>query len=60
MRKFKVVIETPFAGGMITETFEVEDDATQEAIDDEAKEIFLNTCNYGCHEITDGDDEDEY
>ncbi|WP_420894644.1 DUF7167 family protein [Serratia odorifera] len=57
MRRFVVVIETPFCGGEIREEFEVEDDATQEDIDEEAKEIFLNNCNYGCHEVTSEDDE---
>ncbi|MGK4442647.1 DUF7167 family protein [Yersinia enterocolitica] len=52
MRKFLVVIETPFVGGEIRETFELEDNATQEEIDDEARGIFLNNCNFGCHEIT--------
>lgn len=58
MRKFKVVIETPFAGGEIIESFEVDDDATDEQIAEEAKDIFLNSCNYGYHEIT-GDEEDD-
>lgn len=52
MRKFRVVIETPFVNGEIIEEFEVEDDATEEDIESEAKDIFLNNCNYGFHEIT--------
>ncbi|MHA3203287.1 DUF7167 family protein [Yersinia pseudotuberculosis] len=52
MRKFMIVIETPFVGCDIREEFEVEDDATQEFIDGEAKDIFHNHCNYGYHEIT--------
>jgi hypothetical protein len=57
MRKFVVIIETPFVGCDIREEFEVEDDATEEFIAEEAKEIFLNNCNYSYHEITDEDDE---
>lgn len=56
MRKFRVTIETPFAGGDNVEDFEVEDDATMEEIEDEAKEIFLNNCNYGYDEVTDEDE----
>lgn len=58
MRRFLVVIDTPFTNGEIRETFEVEDDATQEDIDEEARDVFLNCCNYGCHELF-GDDDGE-
>jgi hypothetical protein len=57
MRKFKVVIETGTVGGLHVETFEMEDDASEEEIDEEARDIFFNQCNYGCHEIT-GEDDD--
>lgn len=56
MRKFRVVIETPFAAGEIIEDFEVDDDATDDEIADEAKDIFFNNCNYGYSEITDDDE----
>lgn len=56
MRKFRVVIETPFVGGEIIEDFEVEDDATIEEIEEVAEDIFLNSCNYGYSEITDEDE----
>lgn len=52
MRKFKVTIETGLVGGNFEEIFEVEDDATDEEIAAEAKDIFLNQCNYGYSEIT--------
>ncbi|MEG8497807.1 hypothetical protein U4P14_10475 [Klebsiella pneumoniae] len=52
MRHFRVVIETPFVGGEIIEDFAVDDDATEEEIAEEAKDIFLNSCNYSFHEIT--------
>lgn len=48
MRKFKVIIEY----------FETEDDATDAEIAEEAKDIFLNSCNYGFHEVTDGEDDE--
>ncbi|HDE1046071.1 TPA: hypothetical protein PCB23_002267 [Klebsiella pneumoniae] len=54
MRKFKVTIETGLVGGNFEEIFEVEDDATDEEIAEEAKDIFLNQCNYGYSEITGG------
>lgn len=53
MRKFKVTIETGVVGGDFEEMFEVEDDATDEEIAAEAKDIFMNQCNYGYREITD-------
>jgi len=51
MRRFRVVIETPFVNGEIIEDFEVDDDATEVYIAEEARDIFLNKCNYGFHEI---------
>jgi hypothetical protein len=56
MRRFKVVIETPFVNGEIIEYFEVENDATEEEIAAEAKDVFHNSCNYGFSEVF-GDDE---
>lgn len=56
MRRFKVVIETPFVNGEIIEYFEVENDATDEEIAAEAKDVFHNSCNYGFSEVF-GDDE---
>ncbi|HDL7647161.1 TPA: hypothetical protein PXO92_003833 [Yersinia enterocolitica] len=47
-----VVIETPFVNGDIREEFEMEDGSTEEEIAAEAKDIFMNHCDYGCHEIT--------
>lgn len=52
MRKFKVTIENGIVGGNFEEVFEVEDDATDEEIAEEAKDIFLSQCNYGYSEIT--------
>lgn len=57
MRKFKVIIETGIAGGMHEYIFEVEDDATLKEIEDEARDVFFNYCNYSFHEIKDEEDE---
>ncbi|MEW9644481.1 hypothetical protein AB3H54_24360 [Escherichia coli] len=46
MRKFKIIIETGIAGGDFEDEFEVDDDATPDEIQDEAKDIFFNYCNY--------------
>ena len=52
MRKFRVYMETPYAGQHPTEDFEMPDDATQEEIDEEAKEIFFSNFSYGVEELT--------
>lgn len=54
-RKFRVDIETSWAGVGEVEYFEMPDDATEEDIAAEAKEIFLNYCNYGYSEVVDGE-----
>lgn len=59
MRKIKVIIETGIAGGMHEDVFEVEDDATQKEIEDEARDVFFNYCNYSFYEIKDENEEDE-
>ncbi|EEY7366590.1 hypothetical protein E9Q83_000001, partial [Escherichia coli] len=56
-RKFKIIIETGIAGGDFEDVFEVDDDATPDEIQDEAKEIFFNYCNYSYHEIKDEEEE---
>ena len=52
MRKFRVYMETPYAGQSPTDDFEMPDDATQEEIDEEAKEIFFSNFSYGVEELT--------
>ncbi|EJT8683245.1 hypothetical protein N3698_002627 [Escherichia coli] len=39
------------------DVFEVDDGATPDEIQDEAKEIFFNYCNYSYHEIKDEEEE---
>ncbi len=57
MRKLKIIIETGIAGGDFEDEFEVDDDATPDEIQDEAKDIFFNYCNYSYHEIKDEEEE---
>ena len=52
MKRFRVYMETPYAGQYPTEDFEMPDYATQEEIDEEAKEIFFNNFSYGVEELT--------
>ena len=52
MKKYRVYMETPYAGQNPTEDFEMPDDATQEEIDEEAKEIFFSNFSYGVEELT--------
>ncbi|MFS0944187.1 hypothetical protein [Enterococcus casseliflavus] len=50
-RKIRVDIETTWSGVSEVEYFEVEDDATEEDIAEEAHEIFQQYCNYGWSEV---------
>ena len=52
MKKYRVYMETPYAGQSPTEDFEMPNDATQEEIDEEAKEVFFNNFSYGVEELT--------
>ena len=52
MKKYRVYMETPYAGQSPTEDFEMPDGATQEEIDEEAKEIFFNNFSYGVEKLT--------
>lgn len=59
MRRFIVVIETGLVGGTFTDIFEVEDDATEAEIEEEAKDIFMSQCSYGYHEINENEEIEE-
>ena len=50
-RKIRVDIETTWSGVGEVEYFEVEDDATEEDIAEQAHEIFQQYCNYGWSEV---------
>lgn len=56
-RKFRVCIETNWAGVGEIEYFEMPDDATDEEIEEEAREVFYNYCNYGYAEVKGEHDE---
>ena len=57
MRKFRVYMETPYAGQNPTEDFELEDDATEKDIEESARDIFFNNFSYGCEEVTEQGEE---
>ena len=52
MKRFRVYMETPYAGQSPTEDFEMPDNATDEEIAEEAEEIFFNNFRYGFDELT--------
>lgn len=56
MRKIKAYLDTRFAGCRIEEEFEVEDDATQEQIEEEAREAVFNSIDWGWHEVLDSEE----
>lgn len=53
MRTFCVTIETNWVGAGTEEYFSVPNDATDQEIEETAKEVFLEYCNYGFHEVLD-------
>jgi len=55
--KYRGKSKTGIAGGDFEDEFEVDDDATPDEIQDEAKDIFFNYCNYSYHEIKDEEEE---
>lgn len=50
-RKFRVDIETTWVGVGETDYFEVPADATEEDIEEAAKDIFSDYCSYGYEEL---------
>ena len=59
MRKIKAYLDTGFAGCRIEEEFEVEDDATQQQIEEEAREAVFNSIDWGWHEVLDSEEDAE-
>ncbi|MGF2052862.1 DUF7167 family protein [Enterococcus casseliflavus] len=53
-RKIRVDIETTWSGAGEVEFFEVEDDATEEEIAEQAHDIFQGYCSYGWSEVEQG------
>ena len=58
MRKIKAYLETGFVGCRIEEEFEVEDDATQQQIEEEAREALFNSIDWGWHEVLDSEEDE--
>jgi len=50
-RKFRVDVETSWAGIGETDYFEVPDDTPDSEIEEAASEIFFSYCNYGFSEV---------
>lgn len=53
MKQICVCTETPH--GSFNDYFEVDDDATDEAIAAEAADVFANRCNYGWYVVSEGE-----
>ncbi len=47
MKTIQVYVGTGMEGSRITDTFEVEDDATEEQIEEDAKEVMFNMISWG-------------
>lgn len=58
MRKIKAYLDTGFAGCRIEEEFEIENDATQEQIEEEAREAVFNSIDWGWHEVLDSEEDE--
>ena len=58
MRKIKAYLDTGSAGCRIEEEFEVENDATQEQIEEEAREAVFNSIDWGWHEVLDSEEDE--
>ena len=50
MRKIKVIIDTGFAGGIHEDELEVEDNATDEEIEEEVQDVVFNYISYSWKE----------
>lgn len=47
MKTIQVYVDTGMQGSRVTDTLEVEDDATEEQIEEDAKEVMFNLINWG-------------
>jgi hypothetical protein len=50
MRKITVYVSTGYVGCQKSETFEVEDDCSDEEIDEQAQEIMFGMIEWGWHD----------
>lgn len=57
MRKIRAYLETGFAGCAIEEEFEVDDNATDSEIEEQAREVIFDCVDWGWHEMTDSEEE---
>lgn len=58
MRKIKVYLETGFAGCRIEEEFEVEDDATDAQLEEQAREAIFDRVDWGWYEVLDSEEDE--
>ncbi|MCJ8478652.1 hypothetical protein MOO17_11485 [Escherichia coli] len=56
MKILRVSIETAWCGCSEVVDIEIEEDMSQEDIEDLAKETFQDYCNYGFHILEEGED----
>lgn len=54
MRKFKVIVETGYAACNLVGSFEVEDNATEEEIEQEAREVKNSLTEWYYEEVKEG------
>ena len=52
-------LETGFAGCAIAEEFEVDDNATDSEIEEQAREVIFDCVDWGWHEMTDSEEDAE-
>lgn len=57
MRKINVYIDTTWAGIGEVETVEVPDNATNEEIDEVAREVFYSYCSFGWGDVEDEEEQ---
>lgn len=58
-RRIQYHFETPYAGGKPSGVIEVDDDATEDQIEEAVRDEFYNLFNYGWHELAPGEEGDE-
>lgn len=58
MRKIKAYLDAGFAGCRIEEEFEVEDDATDAQVEEQAREAIFDRVDWGWHEVLDSEEDE--
>lgn len=59
MKKIRAYLETGFAGCAIEEEFEVDDNASDTEIEEQAREVIFDCVDWGWHEMTDSEEDAE-